>query len=90
MDDDDIIELEVTEEEEDVVPASPWTNNDTAAAVFAFAAGFATTTAEFFAQMRTLALGQAGREWQQIDRVDFVQDANLFISKLTEEGGADV
>lgn len=84
--DEDILEETEEIEEADIVEASPWTNNDTVAAVFKYASGMATVTSEFFDSMNRLALGEAGRDAKTIDKIEFMTDADSIIKKLSEGG----
>jgi len=84
-DDDDLITEETDEDEVEIVEASPWTNNDTIAALFKYAATMSSATSEFFESMNRLALGEAGRDAKTIDKIEFLTDADTMIKKLTED-----
>ena len=86
MDENDVTDDTVHEVE---VPAAPWHNSDTVAAAFAFAANIALSSAQHFAQLSKLALGQSGHEWAEDERTEFEEEITDFISKLPEGGAQD-
>jgi len=86
VDDDDLdLVIEEEDDEAEIVTASPWTNSDTTAAVFMFASNIATAATDFFKSMNHLALAQAGVDWKEIDKAEFMVDADTIIKKLTED-----
>lgn len=82
-DDDNLLE----DEEEIVVPATPWHNSDTTAIAMMYASHMATAASEFFRNLAITALGQSAHEWELLDRKSFIDDSLASIINLPEEGG---
>ncbi len=90
--DDDDLTIEITDEDEaDEVEPTPWHNSDTVAASFMFASHMAAAVSAHFANMSMIALGQAGHEWQQSERNQFVREAKIELDQIVKrtDGGAE-
>lgn len=82
MDEYDDNETEVVEEI--VIQPTPWHNSDTAAAAFFFAAQMAEAAATHFANLASLAMGQAVHEWHEQDREEMAAETIMDIAKLAQ------
>lgn len=84
--DDDGEFFEITEEDVEIIPATPWHNSDTVAASFMFASSMAMAAAEHFRMLGMLAVGQSAHEWLERDKEEFIEDSLETINNLPEGG----
>ena len=63
MDDQEYDDDDLVEDEDELVPATPWHNSDTTAIAMMYASHMASAASEFFRNLAFTALGQSAHEW---------------------------
>ena len=82
--------LENTDDSE-IVPATPWSTQDTVAVSMMFASNISLAASDMFRQMALLALGQSAHDWSEQDNKKFSDSimSSLGMMPVAEEKGED-